>query len=574
MTSSAPKDRREASQARRQPIAIVGMSCRFPGSVGPEAFYRSLLEGRDLFSEPPRDRWSWNPDDRITTSRMGLLADIFDFDNTLFRLSRREAETIDPHQRLMLEETWLAIENAGYTLETFNRRTTGVFVAMYNQDYHFYARAGDWDDISRMYLATGSAHSIIPNRVSFAFDFRGPSEVVDTACSSALVAVHRAIEAIRAGECEQAVVGGTSLLLEPSRMVMLQELGLLSPIGACAPFDGASQGQVLGEGVAALVLKPLEDAVRDRDEVLCVVLGSGVNHQGASSGGLTRPSATAQAELIRRTYQRHGIDPHSVAYVEAHGNGGSGDLSELLAFQDVLRPGLAVGSVKGNIGFLEAAGGLSQVVKVTMAIKHGVMPGTRAHRALIEDEGLRPDGCRILVGNTPIGALLPGGCQEFVAGVHAYGLGGCNAHLALAALPAKSTAKDDVVPVLLSADAAADLVSAAARLSAWLSGDDETAIADIAFTLAVGRAHRPIRAALLVNSSKELAVALDALIARGGSGESHLNEDAPRGLRDAISRWLAGEVLDWEDLLPDGRRVGLPGTPLRRSRFPLPAIAV
>ena len=184
-------------------MAIIGLSCRFPGSRDVEAYYRSLIGGNALYAPPPRERWNWCSEDRVAVRSMGVLDDVFDFDNALFQLSPREAETIDPHQRLMLEEVWLAIEHAGYRPEAFRGSDTGVFVAMYNQDFQFYARSGDWDEISRMYLAMGGAHSLVPNRVSYAFDLHGPSEVVDTACSSALVAVHRAVEAIRQGECDQ-----------------------------------------------------------------------------------------------------------------------------------------------------------------------------------------------------------------------------------------------------------------------------------------------------------------------------------------------------------------------------------
>ncbi|MEQ8929005.1 MAG: beta-ketoacyl synthase N-terminal-like domain-containing protein [Nitratireductor sp.] len=561
----------------RSPMAIVGMSCRFPGSRGSEAYHRSLIGGADLFSPPPRERWTWCGNDRIAVPKVGALDDVLDFDNGLFRLSPREAETIDPHQRLMLEEAWLAIENAGYAPEEFRRRSTGTFVAMYNQDFQFYARAGDWDEISRIYLAAGSARSLVPNRISYVFDFRGPSEIVDTACSSALVAVHRAVEAIRNGECEQAVVGAVSLLLEPSRLVMLQELGLLSPSGECAPFDRDSGGQVLGEGVAALVIKPLETALDDRDTIHALILANGVNHQGASSGGLTRPDASAQADLVRRTYRRHGIDPRQVGYVEAHGNGGGGDLSELLAFQAVFAEGVRVGSVKGNIGFLEAAGGMSQIIKIVMAIRHGVVPATRGHRGIVEDTELRPGSCRILTENIAVRELSAmTGQAAFTAAVHAYGLGGCNAHIVLSEPPrppAVDTAPG-LLPILLSGDKADDLREQARRLLQWLDREASVSLADLAFTLAAGRTHRACRRALLVSSGDELAMRLCDL-ARGAERLENA-EDAGVGADErvgaALKHWLAGETLDWGEVLKAGRRTAIDPTPLRRRYFPLPNV--
>ncbi|WP_372424302.1 beta-ketoacyl [acyl carrier protein] synthase domain-containing protein [Salinarimonas chemoclinalis] len=415
-----------------EPVAIVGLSCRFPGGDDPEAFHRALLDDAPRFLPPPRERWAWCAQDGVRVPRVGRLDDPLGFDCARFRISPREAETMDPHQRLMLEEALRALEDAGWDPDTVRGRAIGVFVAVYAQDFQLHARDGAWDEISRLYLATGSAHSVVPNRISYVLDLRGPSEVVDTACSSGLVALHRAVAAIQAGECAQALVGGVSLLLEPSRIVRLQELGLLAPDGCCSPFDAGSRGQVLGEGVGALVLKPLAAALRDGDRVRAIVRGTGVNHQGARSGGLTRPSAAAQAELIRRVHDRDAIDPGEVGYVEAHGNGGTGDAIELLAFQEIYPSGIPVGSVKGHIGFLEAAGGISQLVKVVGAIDAGVMPGTAGHARLLEAEGLRPDSCRILREATPLDALARPGAP-FTAGVHAYGLGGCNAHVVLAA---------------------------------------------------------------------------------------------------------------------------------------------
>ncbi|WP_181175982.1 polyketide synthase [Mesorhizobium sp. B2-3-4] len=553
-------------------MAIVGMSCRFPGSTGPEAYYRSLIEGADLFSPPPRERWAWCGNDRIQVPRMGVLADIFAFDNTLFRISPREAETIDPHQRLMLEEAWLAVENAGYALEDFRRRTTGVFVAVYNPDFQFYARAGEWDEISRMYLAAGSAHVMVPNRISYVLDLNGPSEVVDTACSSSLVAVHRAVEAIRNGECEQAVVGGVSLLLEPSRLVMLQELGLLSLSGCCAPFDRDSRGQVLGEGVAALVIKQLDNALADRDTIHAVITGCGVNHQGATSGGLTRPSAAAQAELIRKTYRRHGLGPDAVAYIEAHGNGGAGDLSELLAFQHVFDDGIAIGSVKGNIGFLEAAGGLSQIIKVVMAMKHGVMPATRSHHSLIEDADLRPGSTPILRENTPLRDIAGNSNQPFSAGIHAYGLGGCNAHVILSQPSAIAAPDMDVLPILLSGEDTGEIMRAAERLLEWLRQNPSPSLSDICFTLAAGSPNKQQRAAFLVASKEDLADRLASFIGHARATDS-MSLPRTERLTEAMDQWLAGGIVAWEDIIPCGHRIAVAPAPLRRRRFPLPTVA-
>ncbi|MCC5778739.1 hypothetical protein H7H48_06735 [Nitratireductor sp. B36] len=556
-------------------MAIIGLSCRFPGSRDAEAYYRSLIGGNALYAPPPRERWNWCSEDRVAVRSMGVLDDVFDFDNALFQLSPREAETIDPHQRLMLEEVWLAIEHAGYRPEAFRGSDTGVFVAMYNQDFQFYARSGDWDEISRMYLAMGGAHSLVPNRVSYAFDLHGPSEVVDTACSSALVAVHRAVEAIRQGECDQAIVGGVSLLLEPGRLVMLQDLGLLAENGDCAPFDERSGGQVLGEGAAAILIKPLARAIADHDTVHAVVRATGVNHQGARSGGLTRPSAAAQAELISNTYSRHGIDPAAIGYVEAHGNGGGGDVSELLAFQHVFPAGIAIGSVKGNIGFLEAAGGLSQIVKLVLSMRHEVIPATRSHRQMIQNDELDPASCRVLTVNTPLDALRAPEDQSFMAGVHAYGLGGCNAHVVLAeALPTADIPEPtDPLPLLFSGESHVDLRARVERFISWYGGEPYASLRDIAYTLATCGFHEAHRVVVFASTREEAIARLSEWMQDSEPDQHILSFTDDHALLREARAWCAGEKRDWSRLL-DGSRVAMPLTTWRRRHFPLPPLRV
>nr|WP_306440505.1 hypothetical protein [Mesorhizobium sp. SARCC-RB16n] len=306
------------------------------------------------------------------------------------------------------------------------------------------------------------------------------------------------------------------------------------------------------------MLKPLENALSDRDTIHAVIHGSGVNHQGAASGGLTRPSASAQAELIARTWARHGLDPHAAAYVEAHGNGGGGDLSELLAFQDIFGEGLRIGSVKGNIGFLEAAGGMSQVIKVVMAMRHGAMPATRDYRHLVEDAALRPGAVSVLCGNTDIGELSSR--RPFLAGVHAYGLGGCNAHVVLGEAPARSEdGHEHPLPFLLSGEDDAELAASADALLQWLRRDQSASLPDISFTLAAGRPHKLRRAAFFCLSKEALAGWLGSL-AHGLEQVRAEVEPAvlDNGMREAISRWLDGGDVTWEGLLSQGNRIPPP----------------
>jgi 3-oxoacyl-(acyl-carrier-protein) synthase/enoyl-CoA hydratase/carnithine racemase/acyl carrier protein len=560
-------------------IAIVGMSCRFPGTADPEEYFQSLIDARDLFSEVPWHRWAGRRGDQLKLQKMGVLSDVFGFDNELFRIAVREAEAMDPHQRLLLEEVWLAIENAGYISDEFKRRKTGVFVAMYNQDFMHYASLPLWDEMSRTYLATGSAHSLVPNRISYTFDLRGPSEITDTACSSGLVAIHRAAQSIRNGECAQAIVGGVSLILRPERLQMLQNLGLLSSTSCCAPFDANSNGQVPGEGVAVLILKSMEEALHDRDNIHAVLSASGVNHQGRNSLSLTLPSHESQAELINSVYEDYGLSPDRVSYIEAHGSGGTADHIELLAFQKHFEAGTKIGSVKGNTGFLEAAGGFSQVIKTIMALKKGVMPATRHHTSLPQHVGLNPGGLGVLTCNTPLDEMRRGHGTPFVAAVNAYGLGGVNAHLVLKEHRLESRElTGSAVPIFLSAADRADIQSQSAVLLTWLEEHAAIEYVDVAFTLAMGRVVGPCRAAFLVRSRAQLLGKLGAVRDLGEESSYPQNERLPgdnaNALRQAFDAWVNGDVKLLEAFLPSGRRVDLPRSTLNRRKFPLPTDAI
>ncbi len=554
-------------------IAVIGVSCRFPGTIGATSYYNSLISGANLFRTPPRDRWRWCENDQICVPTFGAIEQALDFDHSLFGMSYREAEALDPHHRLLLEEVWFALENAGYLGTAHKLRRTGVFVAMYNADFCHYALPTLWDDNSQPYLATGSAHSALPNRISYLFDFEGPSEIVDTACASSLVAMHRAVQAIRAGECDQAIVGAASLLLHPARLRQLEQLGVLSSSGVCSPFDAHADGQVMGEGVAAIVLKPLERALRDRDNIKAVICATGVSHQGSRSGSLTRPSHVGQSNLVRETYQRHGLSPTSVSYIEAHGNGGIGDLSELLAFQDNFGSPVWVGSVKGNIGFLEAAGGLSQIIKVVLALANRVMPATRGHSEPISDETLRPGSCRILTQNRTLDELSRDPSAPFIAAVHGYGLGGSLAHIVLAEFRQPDSTADSPLPlpIMLSGRDLQDVQSFALTLHNWLVRDvDTTSIPDLAFTLAVGRQPFPYKAGLMVCSKSDLIRQLSSIA--GGATPTAV-ATARTKIEHQLSSWLEGHPLDWSSVLAAGRRIDLPSTTLRRETFPLPSLS-
>ncbi|WGF87500.1 MupA/Atu3671 family FMN-dependent luciferase-like monooxygenase [Marinivivus vitaminiproducens] len=499
-----------------EPIAVVGMSARFPGASDLHAFWTNLCEGKDALSAPPPGRGGDG-----APVRGGFLDDVERFDAGLFGLAPAEAEAMDPHQRVFLEQVWVALEDAGMRPGDLRGSDTGVFAAMYSTSHESLLRTRN-GPLDGLELA-GAVLSMVPNRTSFLFDWNGPSETINTACSSGLVAVHRAVTALRGGECGMAVVGGVSLLLAPEESAALARLGTLSPSGQCRPFDRHADGQVRGEGAGVLVLKRLADAERDDDFVHAVIRGSAVNHGGGRSQSLTLPNPTQQAACIVEAVRRSGIEPRRIGLIEAHGAGSLvGDMAELGAFErafatlgETPQATCWVGSVKANIGALDAAGGIAGMIKAVLALRHGQIPATPNHRDALEE--MDPDGpFRVPRRMT---AWPDPGEGTRTAGVHAYGLGGTNAHVILEAHadrrpPAPASTGPWAIP--LSAGTPEALRATAERLLAWLdSPADPPSPADLAFTLSRGRSERPYRWQADVTSVDDLKAKLRDWLATG-----------------------------------------------------------
>ena len=434
-------------------------------------------------------------------------------------LAPAEAAAMDPHQRVFLEQVWAALEDAGRRPGALRGSDTGVFAAVYSTSHEsaLRSRGEALDGLS----VAGAVLSMVPNRTSFLFDWTGPSEAINTACSSGLVAVHRAVSALRGGECRMAVAGGVSLLLAPEETAALARLGVLSPTGTCRAFDRRADGQVRGEGAGVVVLKRLSDAERDGDFVYAVIRGSAVNHGGARANSLTLPNPRLQATCMAEAIRRSGIDPRRLGYVEAHGAGTAiGDLAELSAFEQAVgaaeRPGRCwIGSVKSNIGSLDAAGGIAGLIKAVLALRHREIPPT-LNRA--EDpEGFDPGGPFRFADRAIAWPSPTDGARA--AGVHAYGLGGTNAHVVLEEYRdrrpvASSTSKPHAV--VLSARSDAALRHTAERLLAWLDQSTEPpAVGDLAHTLAEGREALPCRWQATVATLDELRRALRDWLATG-----------------------------------------------------------
>jgi phthiocerol/phenolphthiocerol synthesis type-I polyketide synthase C len=439
------------------PIAIVGASCRFPGAAGLEALWRLLIDGVDAVSEVGPDRWSqrffYHPTSgepgKTHSWAAGLIDGIDQFEPEFFGISPREAAEMDPQQRLLLELAWHALEDAGIPASRLAGTQSGVFIGASSTDYGD-LRLGDPASAGPHFLS-GSTLSILANRLSHVFDLRRPSQVIDTACSSSLVALHAACEALRSGEVEAALVGGVNLLLSPYPFIGFAQAGMLSRQGRCFAFDARADGYVRGEGGAVVVLKPLAQAIADRNPIRVVIRGTAVNASGRTIG-LSLPNAGAQADLLWRIYAETGTAPDALGFVEMHGTGTpAGDPAEAEAVGQVLgqarRRALPIGSVKTNIGHLEPASGMAGLLKAMLALEHGELPrslhGETPNPAIAFDRlNLR------LVGAAE--PLDPGAC----AGVNSFGFGGSNAHAILAPPPAREGAMNieaAPTPLMISA---------------------------------------------------------------------------------------------------------------------------
>ena len=525
-------------EATTEPIAIIGIGCRFPGAHDPEAFWRLLRDGMAAISEVPAERFNlhafYDPNPatpgKMNTPWGGFLEQIDQFDPHFFGISPREAARMDPQQRLLLEVAWEALEDAGQAPERLVGAQTGVFIGISTNDY---SRI-QFNDPSRIdaYAGTGNALSIAANRVSYLFDFRGPSIAIDTACSSSLVAVHLACCSLRNGESTLALAGGVNLILSPAITINFTKAGVMAPDGRCKAFDAQANGYVRSEGAGLVVLKPLSRALADGDPIYAVIRGSAVNQDGRSNG-LMAPNPLAQEAVLREAYRRAGVSPGHVQYVEAHGTGTFlGDPIEAKALGTVLavdrplgRP-CALGSVKTNIGHLEAAAGVAGLIKATLALKQlEIPPSLHFH----EPNPYIPFDEIPLRVQTTLGPW-PTGSGPAVAGVSSFGFGGTNAHVVLEEAPRsnaemqnaecgrenrqceiRNTKSVHLLP--LSARSPEALQSLARAYQDFLATPESTlSLHDICYTASVRRSHHDYRLAVTGHSPEQLTEGLEAFL--------------------------------------------------------------
>jgi myxalamid-type polyketide synthase MxaE and MxaD len=511
------------TSAKNEPIAIIGIGCRFPGANDPAAFWQLLRDGVDAISEVPADRFDLNAfydadpakPGKMNTRWGGFLGQVDQFDPNFFGISPREALRMDPQQRLLLEVTWEALQDAGQVPERLVGTQTGVFIGIATNDY---GRL-QWNDLERIdaYSGTGNAQSIAANRISYLFDFRGPSIAIDTACSSSLVAVHLACCSLRNGESTLAVAGGVNLILSPAIAINFTKAGAMAPDGRCKAFDARANGYVRSEGAGVVVLKPLSKALADGDPIYAVIRGSAVNQDGRSNG-LMAPNPLAQEAVLREAYRQAAVSPGTVQYVEAHGTGTLlGDPIEAKALGTVLgaeRPpgqSCALGSVKTNIGHLEAAAGIAGLIKVALALRHREIPPS------LHFEKPNP---HIPFDELPLRvqtALSPWPAQSgpALAGVSSFGFGGTNAHVVLEAAPpaiagtpeAERKIATQLLP--LSARSPEALQSLARTYQNVLT---TPSLPDVCYTASVRLSHHDHRLAVTGNSPAQLIESLEAFL--------------------------------------------------------------
>ncbi|MGD1896240.1 MAG: type I polyketide synthase [Phormidesmis sp.] len=518
-------------------IAIVGMGCRFPGADTPEEFWQLLEDGRDMVSEVPSDRWC--PDKyydsapstpgKVSTQWGGYLERPIDqFDAEFFNISPEEMENVDPQQRVMLEVAWEAVEHAGISPDSLSGSKTGVYVGMSTIDYHRYLYRHA--TALNPYSGIGTSPCIAANRISFCLNLRGPSFSLDSACSSSLLAIHLACQSLQSRESNLCLAGGVNLMLAPEPNIQLSQGRMLAADGRCKSFDASADGYGRGEGCGVVLLKRLADARADKDNILGVIEGIAVNQDGLSNG-LTSPNGIAQREVIETALSRAEVVPSQISYVESHAVGTPlGDAIELKSLTDVLMKDRAtdqpcwVGSVKTNIGHLEAAAGMASVMKVALCLQHEKIP------ANLHFNDLNP-----YISKKRSALTFPQETQPWpkdkekarFAGVSAFSYGGTNCHLVMSSgdeplvMPKTIAGRGQLAEraivshhlLTLSAKSEQALEAVVRDYGDWMRSHPETALSDICFTASTARSHFDYRVAFISDSTEALSHQMDRFLA-------------------------------------------------------------
>ena len=502
-------------------IAIIGLGCRFPQAENPEAFWHLMSNGRDAITEIPPDRWDvdefYDPQPatsgKMNTRSGGFLSQIDGFDPLFFNISPKEAQRMDPKQRIFLEVAWEALENAGLAPDKLSGTQTGVFVAPTGgSQYHqlLYKNVADLTQINA-YDGIGSTPSLAASRLSYLLNLKGPSLAIETACSSSLVAIHLACQSLRTGESNLCIVGGVNLILTPELHISFSQAKMMSPEGRCKTFDADANGYVRGEGCGVVILKRLSDAIEDRDNIMAAIRGSAINQDGLSNG-ITAPNALSQEAVIRQALKNAGVKPAQISCVEAHGTGTPlGDPIEIQSLKTVLMEDRLstqtcyISSVKANIGHLELASGIAGLIKVVLSLQNKQIPQS------LHLKRLNP---LIDIDRTPF--VIPTELQKWkidrgsrLAGVSSFGFGGTNAHVILEEAPKLDTVAENSIErpkhlLTLSAQSEKALQELAQRYEVYLESHPKESLADICYTANTGRSHFNYRLAVIADSTMQL----------------------------------------------------------------------
>jgi len=580
-----------------EPIAIIGMHGRMPNSNDLNAFWGNLLDNKNLISRIPPERWASNTGPQWG----GLIQDMDKFDAAFFNISPREAELMDPQQRIFIESVWKCIEDSGYSPKALSGSNTGVFVGIATNDYF---RLMDKNTIGKPHSSTGTAHSITPNRISYLLNLHGPSEPIDTACSSALVAIHKGVRAIQSGDCDMAIAGGVNALLSPDLFSTFGNAGMLSADGSCKTFDGRANGYVRSEGVGCILLKALSKAEADGDHIYGVIRGSSENH-GGHVNSITVPNPNAQAALLVNAYNKAGVSAESVGYIEAHGTGTPlGDPIEINALKkafgelyernghEIQPDSIGIGAVKSNVGHLEAAAGMAGMFKVLLALKHKMLPGNIHFDKQNQYIDLAGSPFYIVAKNREWKAKTDqhGTSLPRIAGVSSFGFGGVNAHVIVEEYTdaRQSKQQDSRQVIVLSAKSAERLRVYAKELADYLE-INKSPLADIAFTLQTGRVAMNYRLAFVASTVDEVCRKLKDftydipdnrlfLSPTVTSSDPDVQPEAEAIDLDAAIRnkdliklaqcWASGRMVEWKSIytsLPN--RTPLPTYPFERKSY-------
>ncbi|MDR2023814.1 MAG: SDR family NAD(P)-dependent oxidoreductase [Hungatella sp.] len=575
-------------------IAIIGISCVMPGSGNAQEFWTNLIEDKELIRKIPAERLRKGAFSELDPEQIqaGFIDDVAMFDNKFFGVSPREAKYMDPQQRILLEEIWHAFEDAGYAVPKFSDSDTGVFIGAASVEY-FELWKENRIEVDP-YAATGMSSSLLANRISYLFNFHGPSVTIDTACSSALTAICHAADSIRAKRCRLAAAAGINLLLSSSSFQAFGEAGMLNRDGKCKPFDEKANGYTRGEGCGVVILKPLADAVRDHDHIYGIIEGTAMNH-GGKANSLTAPNALAQAQLVEQAYESAGIDPSSVSYIETHGTGTKlGDPVEInglkKAFEALYKsrnmplpelPVCGIGSVKANIGHLEGASGIAGLIKVLLAMQHQRLPGLKHYHNLNPMIRLKETPFYIVDSEIPWDTGINDHGEELprVAGVSSFGFGGSNAHLVIREHQ-KAREQEFVLPaqaIPVSAMSEHSLMCYLKALKDFLNTAAPTPVKlnDLAYTFQTGREPMPVRAVFIVREIMELPALLEQVLS--GRQKYHqpirsISIPEESKAEELALHWLEADTVDWH-ILYDMHcpfKIPLPVYPFEKKEYWLP----